>query len=131
MTGADQGASSASTLAAEAFGSVFPAMKYVIYISLILFAGTSIMSQWYFGHVSLSYLKKPKLAAAYRIAFPFLVLIGSMSTIDLVWMIQDCALACLVLPNAVALIALAPQVRKMTTEFLDPEQGFVERKRNG
>ena len=131
VTGADQGASNASTLAAEAFGSVFPAMKYVIYISLILFAATSIMSQWYFGHVSLSYLKKPKLAAGYRIAFPFLVLIGSMSTIDLVWLIQDCALAFLVLPNAVALIALAPQVRKMTKEFLDPEQGFVERKRNG
>ena len=131
VTGVNQVHDNAATLTAAAFESVFPGMQYVTYISLLLFAGTSIMSQWYFGHVSLSYLKKPKLAAAYRIAFPFLVLIGSMSTIDLVWLIQDCALAFLVLPNAVALIALAPQVRKMTKEFLDPEQGFVERKRNG
>lgn len=125
VTGVNQGGTNASTLAAEAFGSVFPGMKYVIYVSLILFASTSIMSQWYFGHVSLTYLKKPKLAAIYRAAFPVLVLIGSISTIDLVWLIQDCALAFLVLPNAVALIALAPQVRKMTKEFLDPENHYL------
>ena len=51
-----EGASAAS-LAAEAFGTVSPLFKYVVSVSLILFASTSIMSQWYFGHVSLMYIK--------------------------------------------------------------------------
>ena len=53
VTGVNEYHGKAPTLAATAFGSVFPAMKYVIYVSLILFASTSIMSQWYFGQVSL------------------------------------------------------------------------------
>ena len=54
-----EGASAAS-LAAEAFGTVSPLFKYVVSVSLILFASTSIMSQWYFGHVSLMYIKSLK-----------------------------------------------------------------------
>lgn len=66
ITGVNQTHTTASTLAAAAFGSTFSGLQFVIYISLVLFAGTSIMSQWYFGHVSLTYLKKPKGAVIYR-----------------------------------------------------------------
>lgn len=101
-------------------------MQYVIYISLILFASTSIMSQWYFGHVSLSYLKQPKLDMVYRILFPFLIIFGSLSTINLVWDIQDCALGLLIIPNIIALIVLSPEVRRLTKEFLDPDNGYIQ-----
>lgn len=112
-------------LAATAFGSVFPAMKYVIYVSLILFASTSIMSQWYFGHVSLMYLKRPQWAKIYKRVFPLITFLGSMSSISLVWSIQDCALGFLVIPNILALIVLAPEVRARTKEFLDPKNGYI------
>lgn len=125
ITGANQTHTTASTLAAYAFGSVFSGMRFVIYISLILFAGTSIMSQWYFGHVSLTYLKKPKGALIYRILFPFLIIFGSMSTIDMVWSIQDCALGLLIIPNVIALIILGPEVRKLIKEFTDPHNGYM------
>lgn len=110
---------------AAAFKSVFPGMQYVIYISLILFASTSLMSQWYFGHVSLTYLKKPGLAAVYRYLFPVLIILGSLGSIDMVWYIQDCALGLLILPNIAALIGLAPQVRKLVKEFMDPKNGYL------
>lgn len=125
ITGVNQTNGNASTLAASAFGSVLPGMEYIIYISLILFAGTSIMSQWYFGHVSLTYLKKPKWALVYRVLFPFIIIMGSLSTIDLVWYIQDCALGILIIPNIIALIIMAPKVRRLTKEFLNPKNGFV------
>ena len=48
ITGANGFHENASTLAAVAFQTVFPGMQYVIYISLILFASTSLMSQWYY-----------------------------------------------------------------------------------
>lgn len=117
LTGVNQSYTNASTLAAAAFGSVIPGMDKVIYISLILFAGTSMMSQWYFGHVSLTYLGKPKLAVVYRMLFPLMILLGSLSTIDMVWFIQDCALGLLILPNIVALLILGPEVRGLVREF--------------
>ena len=85
------------------------------------------MSQWYFGHVSLTYLKKPGWASIYRIVFPFIILLGSMSTIDLVWSIQDCALGLLIIPNILALLVLSPEVRRLTKDFLNPENGFVNK----
>ncbi len=115
----------ASTLAAAAFKSVLPGMQYVIYISLILFAGTSLMSQWYFGHVSLTYLKKPGFATIYRFLFPLIIIVGSLGSIDMVWYIQDCALGLLILPNIAALICLAPQTRAFVNEFMDPKNGYL------
>lgn len=126
ITGADRFHQNASTLAAAAYKSVFPGMQYVIYISLILFAATSLMSQWYFGHVSLTYLKKPGLAVLYRTLFPLVIILGSLGSIDMVWYIQDCALGLLILPNIGALIFLAPQVRKMLKEFMDPKNGYLD-----
>lgn len=84
-----------------------------------------IMSQWYFGHISLTFLKKPKWASVYRVIFPFLIILGSLSTIDMVWSIQDVALGLLIIPNIIALIFLAPEVRKLTKEFLDPANGYI------
>lgn len=126
ITGANGFHENASTLAAAAFKSVLPGMQYVIYISLILFASTSLMSQWYFGHVSLTYLKMPQLATVYRFLFPIIIILGSLGSIDMVWSIQDCALGLLILPNIAALFCLAPRVRKAVKEFMNPENGYLE-----
>lgn len=127
LTGVHETHAKASTLAAAAFGTLFPGMDLLIYISLVLFAGTSIMSQWYFGHVSLTYLGKPKLALIYRILFPLMIMIGSLSTIDLVWSVQDCALGLLIIPNIIALVILGPEVRKSIKEFSNPENGYISK----
>ena len=72
ITGVWQTSTDAANLAAAAFGSVLPGMEYIVSVSLILFAVTSLMSQWYFGHVSLTYLRKPFGAVVYRMLFPVL-----------------------------------------------------------
>lgn len=125
ITGMNETHANASTLAAAAFGSTIPGLEFVIYLCLLLFCGTSIMSQWYFGHVSLKYLKHPHGAAIYRAIFPFLILLGSLSTIDLVWDIQDCALGLLIIPNVIALVILGPEVRGMLREFTDPANKYL------
>ena len=115
----------AATLAATAFGTVMPMMQIIVNISLVLFASTSLMSQWYFGHVSLTYLKLPRGAVIYRYFFPIAILIGSVSTINLVWLLQDCALGLLIIPNILALVVLAPRVRQLTKEFFDPLNHYI------
>ena len=111
-----EGANAAS-LAAEAFGTIFPFLKYVVSVSLILFASASIMSQWYFGHVSLMYIKSLKGDWFYRMLFPVLILAGSLSTAGIVWSIQDCMLGLLIIPNVLALFKLSPVVMRLTREF--------------
>lgn len=128
ITGAAEWNQNAATVAAEAFGSVLPGMEYVVYVSLLLFAGTSIMSQWYFGHISLTFLKRPGWTGIYRMVFPILIIVGSLSTIDLVWSVQDVALGLLIIPNIIALICMGPRVRTMVKEFLNPENEYLKNK---
>lgn len=127
ITGATSLDSNAATLAASAFGTVLPLFSRVVPVCLVLFAGTSLMSQWYFGHVSLNYLGKPRAAFVYRLLFPLMILLGSLSTVDLVWSIQDCALGLLIIPNVIALLLLSPQVRRLTREFFDPNNPFIHK----
>ncbi len=107
----------ASTLAAQAFATVFEPLKYVVYVSLLLFAFTSLMSQWLFGHVSLQYLRSAKGDFLYKILFPIAILLGSVSTIQAVWSLQDCALGLLIIPNIIAMVVMVPQVRRLTREY--------------
>lgn len=118
-SGIDLTGANAATLAASAFATVFPSFGNVVSLSLILFAATSLMSQWYFGHVSLLYIKSRRGDTVYKFLFPLLIIYGSLSTVDLVWAIQDCMLGLLIIPNAVALVVLSPMVRRMTKEFFD------------
>lgn len=116
-----EGANAAS-LAASAFGTVFPAFGSVVSVSLVLFAATSIMGQWYFGHVSLGYIKSKRGDRIYRILFPVLILCGSLSTVSLVWAVQDCMLGLLIIPNVAALFVMSPEVSRATKEFFNEEK---------
>jgi len=107
----------ASQLAAQAFAAVFEPMKYIVYISLLLFAFTSLMSQWFFGHVSLEYFHSVRGDRVYKVIFPIAILVGSISTIQAVWYLQDCALGLLIIPNIIAMVVLAPKVRALTKEY--------------
>ncbi len=106
-----------STLAADAFASVTPILKYVVSVSLILFSGTTLMSQWYFGFVGLNYVFGEGVADKFKYVFPLFIIVGSLSSMKLVWLIQDCALGLLTIPNLVALLILSPQVRKCSKEY--------------
>ncbi|MFV0617933.1 alanine/glycine:cation symporter family protein [Megasphaera sp. WILCCON 0056] len=117
--------SNAVTLTAVAFDSIMPGMRYFMYFSLILFAGTSIMNQWYFGHVSLTFLQKEEWDGIYRYIFPILIAIGCIGTIRLVWSIQDIALGLLIIPNILGLAVLSIKVRKLTKEFLNPKNKYI------
>jgi AGCS family alanine or glycine:cation symporter len=112
----------ASTLAAQAFGTVAGPMKYIVYVSLILFAFTSLMSQWLFGHASMQYFKSYKGDLIYKIIFPIAILIGSLSTIEAVWALQDCALGLLIIPNIICMVIMSPHVGKTARQFIRSEK---------
>lgn len=106
-----------ATLVATAFSTIHPILRYIVTVSLILFASTSLMSQWHFGNISLSYIVGEKSSSIYRLIFPIMIIIGSISTSNLVWLIQDIALALLILPNIYSLIRLSPLIRSLMDDY--------------
>ena len=114
FSGVDLTGANANTLAADAFATIAGPMRYIVYVALLLFAFTSLMSQWYFGHVSLRYLHSKKGDDFYKVFFPIAIVIGSLTTINVVWSIQDCALGLLIIPNLIALAISLNRVRDLT-----------------
>lgn len=106
-----------SILVINAFKTIHPLMGYIVSLSLILFSLTSLMSQWYFGYVGLNYVLGETVAVNFKYVFPIFSIIGALVSMDIVWLIQDCALGLLIIPNLLALIVLVPKVKKATNEY--------------
>lgn len=112
----------ASVIAIEAFATVWQPLKYVTIFCLLLFCVSSLMVQWYFGFVALNYVCGYEIADKFKYFFPIFCVIGAVLTIEVVWTIQDIALALLTIPNLIALLVLFPKVRQSTKEFFSREE---------
>lgn len=100
-----------------AFGDIHPMFRYIVGISMILFAFSSMLAQWYFGKVTLGYIFNDKKAKYFIWIFAIVVVIGSISTLKLVWYLQDVLLGCMIIPNLIGIVLLSPHVIKATKEF--------------
>ena len=100
-----------------AFGSIHEVFKYVVGLSMGLFAFSTILSQWYFGNVTLTYIFNFKIASYFKYIFVCLAILGSLSSLKIVWLIQDIILGLMIIPNLFGIILLSPQVAIKTKEF--------------
>lgn len=119
-----------NVIAINAFASVWKPMRYVAVLCLLLFSSTTLMSQWYFGFVGLNYIFGVRVADKFKYVFPCFCIVGALAEIDLVWTVQDIALGFLTIPNLIAMVALAPQVRRATKEFFTSMEYKQEREKN-
>ena len=117
VTGVLDSGAPGNVLAINAFASVWEPLRYVVALCLLLFSSTTLMSQWYFGFVGLNYIFGSKVAGKFKYIFPCFWIVGALAEIELVWVIQDIALGLLTIPNLIAMVVLAPQVRKATKEY--------------
>jgi len=94
--------------AGSAIGNIFVA------VCLFFFAFSTILSWNYFGKVNFTYLFGKRSTLVYSIVAVVFVFLGSILSNDLVWELTDMFNYLMVLPNAVALIALGGLVVSMT-----------------
>ena len=118
VTGVLDSGAAGNVLVIYAFAEVWEPLRYLVAVSLLLFCISTLMSQWYFGFVGLSYLFRKSVAEKFKYIFPCFCMIGALTEIEFVWTLQDIALGLLTIPNLVAMIILFPKVRKATKEFL-------------
>lgn len=118
-SGVTESGGSATTLVSMAFGQVHPLFRYFVGCSMILFAYSTIPAQWYFGKVALTYIFGATRVVYFKYIFLCFTILGAMSSLDLVWYIQDSLLGLLIIPNLIAIIVLSPKVFEQTNDFFN------------
>ncbi len=93
------------------FGDIF------IAICLLFFAFSTILSWHFFGKVNAEYLFGKGCGKIYSIIVVIFIVIGSTLKLDLVWELSDFFNGLMVIPNALALLALSGIVVKICNEF--------------
>lgn len=114
--------SSPAILASLAFGSVFPALKYVVAVSLVLFAFSTIIALSYYGETLFQYVFGKKGAIAYKYGFLPFTFIGAIGGLKLVWGVVDVLIGIAVIPNLIALLLLSPIVFRLTNQFFAEQE---------
>ena len=87
-------------------------------IALFFFALTTIMGWYMFGEMNVRYLFGKHGVLPFRFIVVACIFCGSIFAADLVWELTDTFNGLIAIPNLIAIVWLAPQVRRMYTHFL-------------
>ena len=93
----------------------------IITLGVVLFGVSTAISWSYYGDRAVVYLFGTGYILPYKIIFVVMHFLGAIFTLEVVWNFGDSALGLMSLPNLIALIFLAGQVKKMTKEYFDRE----------
>lgn len=110
LTGAQLSQYAFSTLYGK-FGEIF------IAICMLFFAFSTIIGWYFFGEANIRYLFGAKAVKIYSIIVCMCVALGSLQEVELVWNMADCFNSMMVIPNAIALVALSGLVKKTHDDY--------------
>ncbi|MFC5630993.1 MULTISPECIES: alanine/glycine:cation symporter family protein [Streptococcus] len=103
-----------------AFNGTFSSIgSFVLTISLVLFAFTTILGWSYYGERCFEFLFGTKHIRIYRIIFVLMVALGGFLSLHIVWTIADIVNGLMAIPNLIALLALSPVIIKESRAYFD------------
>jgi AGCS family alanine or glycine:cation symporter len=91
--------------------------SHVVTIGMILFAYSTILGWFYYGEKCFYYLTGYRGIKPYRFVYCFMILVGAVLNIGIVWDIADIFNGAMAVPNLIALLALSGVVVKETKDF--------------
>ncbi|GIN87767.1 transporter [Heyndrickxia sporothermodurans] len=116
--GADPNKSSSLTV--EAFNGFLPHVGgYIVTFGLIFFAYSTVIGWSYYGEKCVSYLFGDRSVIVYRVIFTAAVLLGSVTSLNIVWGISDVFNALMAIPNLIGLLLLSNVIVSETKIFKD------------
>ncbi len=115
-------------LTAAGFASLFgEAGEWIVSVSLILFAFTSLLGSGYYGQRGIECLTSARWARwLYRLAFPACAVLGAAGDITAVWQLVDAFNGLLALVNLPALLLLSPEALYLLRRWLAGRRGRAE-----
>ncbi len=98
-------------LTAAGFSTVLGgAGEWIVSVSLILFAFTSLLGAGYYGRRGLETLTGSRWALGlYQLLFPACIILGAVGDLTSVWYLVDIFNGLLAIPNLIALLLLSPE----------------------
>ncbi|MCR4316392.1 MAG: alanine:cation symporter family protein [Planctomycetes bacterium] len=105
---------SITTHAFATAGSIFP---YLLSISIVLFAYSTMISWCYYGERAWMYLAGAKTLYIFRIIFVFFVFFGTIIKLGNVLDFSDLMILGMAFPNIIAMVILAPVVKRKLDEY--------------
>ena len=100
-----------ATVLGDKFASLFVA------VALMLFAFSTILGWALYGTRCVEYLFGMKAGKIYQVIFIPVVVIGAITSLDVVWDVADTFNGLMAIPNFIALFALSGTVAKLTKEY--------------
>lgn len=92
--------------------------QWFISVAVIFFGLTSVIANYYYGESNLLFIRNsPRLLLAYRVAVVFLVFLGSVASLEMVWMVADLAMGLMALINLVIIVLLSGPVMQVLRDF--------------
>lgn len=122
FTGFDTADSSltGSQLTSAAFSSVVPWFKYVLTISILFFAYSTMISWSYYGLKAWTFLfgETKKMKMTYNLIYLSFVVVGSSASLANVMEFSDMMILAMAFPNILGLYILAPEIKKDLNSYL-------------
>ena len=101
-----------------AFSTVFGSFGDIfIAICLLFFAFSTILGWHFFGAINVKHLFGVKATKIYSLIVVIFIIVGSTLKVDLVWSLADFFNGLMVIPNALALLALSGVVAKICKTY--------------
>ncbi|MFO7975633.1 MAG: sodium:alanine symporter family protein [Candidatus Hydrogenedentota bacterium] len=108
-----------ASLTGEAFAQgAGPVGRYVVALGIMLFAYSTMISWSYYGDRCWGYLLGPRAVTPYRWIFCGFVVVGTVSGLDLVWLVSDNLNALMAIPNLIGLLGLGGVIIKDNRDYV-------------
>ena len=89
----------------------------VVAVCLALFAFSTILGWSYYGEKSLEYLLGTGAVLPYRVAFVLAAFLGSLGTVEVVWLLSDVLNGLMAIPNLIGLLLLSGLIVRETRAY--------------
>ena len=119
VTGVWSSGETGAALAGHAFSVGLPGTwgNFVVTISLVLFAYSTVIGWSYYGETGIVYLLGPKAVMPYKIAWLVFIYLGAVGSLHLVWDVADTLNGLMAIPNLIAVLASIGLLRRLIREF--------------
>ncbi len=91
--------------------------RFIVLISVLLFAISTAISWSYYGDRCANYLFGKRAVMPFKMVFVGMHFIGAVASLATIWTIGDIALGLVTFPNLIAVVALSGLVAKMTQSY--------------
>ncbi|WP_420457322.1 alanine/glycine:cation symporter family protein [Rubrivirga sp.] len=93
--------------------------RFIVLISVVLFAVSTSISWSYYGDRCANYLFGTRAILPFKAVFVVMHFVGAVLAVTTIWDLGDVALSLVTLPNVLALLLLSPVLKKLTDSYFE------------